>query len=174
MRMLRRVACLGLLLLLAPVQGGVVLEQTSTVSPATATPPATLASLSPNTVIGGSGTSATTSSPIRLTGLPASALKVVHGTVPQDVHITVTGRSGFTMPSDSVTVTLGSASVVVTQTSSLPQSSAIVDLGTTSDLTVTAAGVCKDICTLAVDFRIEPDGAAVNPTTVYPWTLAVT
>ena len=153
---------------------GVVFEQASSVDPGTATPPATLSPVHGSTAVGPSGTSATTSSAIRLNGPPTSLLKVVNGPTPLDVHHTVTGRSGFALAADTVTVTLGTASVVVTQSNPLPRSTAVVDLAASSQLTVTAAGVCTGTCTLVMEFRIEPDGAGANPTFVYPYTLTVT
>jgi hypothetical protein len=172
--MTRGVAALVLVALAAPVQGAVDVDVPWPVAPSTMAPPTTLSSLNAKTVVGPSQTSATTSGSI---GLPllgaADLLAVVHGPVAQDVAIRVTGRAGFAA-TDSVSVVLGASAVLVASTTALPAATPSVDLGTVSDLRVTAAGACLGTCTLSMEIRTDPDGAGATPTIVYPYTLSVT
>lgn len=173
--MRRLLAAMALLPLLLPAQASVALVETLNVGPGTGAPPVTLAPLNGNTAVGASGTSATTSGAVALPLAGATSwLKVVHGATAHDVHIAVTARSGFGLVTDTVTVAVGGATVTVTPLTVLPASTAAVNLGTASDLPVTAAGLCAGTCTLTMEIRIDADGAGANPVLAYPVTLTVT
>ena len=108
---------------------------------------------------------------------PVTALTVVHGTSSWSVQLAVTAKAGFTPIADSVVFTLaGPTSPALTITSSgpaLPAVTSAVALGTASDITVTARGVCTLTCTITAELRFVPTSGAV-PAFALPVTLSIT
>jgi hypothetical protein len=155
--------------------GTLTTVQSSSLTPATKVP-VTLSSTQ--------GTIASPFTSATLTGIAVNpvtsvtVLTIVHGTSSWSVQLAVTARSGFIPIADSVVFTLaGPTSSAVTigasTPASLPAVTSAVALGTSSDLTVTARGVCTNTCTITAELRFMPAAGAV-PGFVLPISIGVT
>lgn len=169
-------ALLASLLVLAAAAGGTLTSRhAATVTPAT-TVPATMAST--HATIPAPATAATiTGVALPLGGLVATTvLTLQHGPDPWSVVLVATAKSGFSPVPDSVVLTLvgpTSPSITLTSASAVPATTAAVSMGTTSDLTVTARGICIGTCSITLELRLTPAAAAV-PVVVLPVALSVT
>lgn len=167
----------GLLVLAASTAAGALSAvQTVSATPATKVP-VTLDSTH-GSIVSPFTTASLTGIALPLGGItPTTVLTIQHGTASWSVVMAVTAKSGFTPITDSVVLTLvGASSSALTLTSgtpSLPALTSAITLGTTSDLTITARGVCVGTCSITLELRFT-SAAATVPSFVLPVTLSVT